>query len=214
MANNASASQKFVPISEIRDGTVILKDGTLRGILMTSSLNFALKSEENQKSLIYQFQTYLNSLDFSTQIYVQSRKLDIRPYISLLEDRYKEQSGELFKIQTAEYIEFIKTFTENTSIMTKSFFVVVPYTPAIVNSGKKKGFIGGLFSKKDPGTAAQDKADQFEEQRSQLLQRMSVVEQGLTRTGIRIIVLGTEEIVELYYRIFNPGATEKPLKQS
>ena len=212
MVTSALSSQKFVPIEEIRDGTVILKDGSLRGILMTSSLNFALKSEDNQKSIIYQFQNFLNSLDFSTQIYVQSRKLDIRLYIALLEDRYREQRGELLKIQTREYIEFIKSFTETTSIMTKSFFVVVPFTPSAMGE-KKNGISSMLFGRKGK-TKAQEKQDSFEEHKSQLLQRISVIEQGLLRTGIRVVALGTEEIVELYYKIFNPGATEKPLQLS
>lgn len=206
----AAAAQEFVPLKEIRDGIAILKDGGMRAIVLSSSLNFALKSQENQEAIIYQFQNFLNSLDFPTQIFIQSRRLDIRPYIALLEERYKQQAGDLLKLQTREYIQFIKTFTEQTSIMTKSFFVVVPFTPAIGQSSSDgiKSFLGS----KDKKTAAQQKIDLFEENKSQLEQRVSIIEQGLTRCGLRAARLGTEEITELFYKIFNPGDTEKPIQ--
>src|SRR3989338_8225123 len=205
---NAKAAQDFIPVKEIRDNIIVLKDGGMRAIIMTSSLNFALKSQENQEAIIYQFQTFLNSLDFSVQIFIESRRLDIRPYLALLEERYKEQQGELFKLQTREYIEFVKSFTENTNIMTKSFFIVVPYATTIIN---KKG-AAGIFRKGNSEKQKKSAAEAFDESRTQLLQRMSVVEQGLTRAGIRVVPLGTEEIVELFYKIFNPGDTEKPIQ--
>ncbi|HEY4511530.1 MAG TPA: hypothetical protein VJH55_01685 [Candidatus Paceibacterota bacterium] len=204
-------TQDFVPIKEIRDGVVILKDGSMRSIILASSLNFALKSQDEQTSIILQFQNFLNSLDFSVQIFIQSKKLDIRPYIAILEDRYKEQVGELMKIQTREYIEFIKTFTENSNIMSKSFFVVIPFTPSVIQG--KGDLVGKVFGKKtDKKKEAEVKIEDFEENKSQLEQRMSVVEQGLVRCGIRVAQLGTEEIVELFYKIFNPGDLEKPMQ--
>src|SRR3989344_1670730 len=208
--NKARATQDFIPIKEIRDNVVILKDGSMRAIIMTSSLNFALKSAENQQAIIYQFQTFLNSLDFSAQIFMESRRLDIRPYIALLEARYKEQQGELLKLQTREYIEFVKNFTDKTNIMTKNFFIVVPYSPATLQN--KSGFKGSWFPKKGSTEELQKRIDNFEENRSQLEQRVSVIEQGLTRCGLRVAQLGTEEIVELFYKIFNPGETEKPIQ--
>ena len=128
---NSKSTQDFVPISEVRDGVVMLKDGGLRAILLASSINFALKSEDEQTAFIVQFQNFLNSLDFSVQIFVQSRMLDIRPYVATLEAAYKEQLDDLMRIQIREYIEFVKSFTEAANIMTKNFFVVVPYAPAI-----------------------------------------------------------------------------------
>ncbi len=209
---SSKTTQDFVPIKEVKNGVVILKDGGMRGILMASSLNFALKSTDEQNSIIYQFQNLLNSLDFSIQIFVQSKRLDIRPYIALLENRYKEQMGDLMKIQTREYIEFIKNFTDNSSIMTKSFFVVIPYSPPLLQT--KDNFMGKLLGKKPSVSedAGKQKIEDFEEHRSQLEQRMSVVEQGLVRSGVRVVQLGTEEIIELYYRIFNPGDMEKPIQ--
>ncbi len=198
---NTKAAQDFVPIKEIRDGVVILKDGSMRSIIMVSSLNFALKSPDEQQAVIMQFQNFLNSLDFSIQISLQSRELDIRPYISLLEGRYKDEFGDLMKIQIKEYIQFVKSFVEQSDIMTKTFFVVVPFSPTILSSGIGK-------NKKD---ASKGKVDNFEENRLQLEQRMGVVQQGLVRCGLRSVQLGTEEIVELYYKTFNPGELGKPI---
>ena len=202
----SQSSQNFVPIKEIRNGIVVLKNNSLRLVLMASSLNFALKSEDEQKAIIMQFQNFLNSLDFSIQFFVQSRQLDIRPYVALLEGRRKEQTSELMKIQVSEYIEFIKKFTENVNIMTKTFFVVIPYTRSIIE--KKKGLLGLLKRKKG---SREDELAAFEENRTQLEQRAAIVEQGLSRTGIRVAQLGTEELVELYFKIFNPGEQEKPI---
>ncbi len=212
MAVSSKATQEFVPIREVRDGIVVLKDGTMRGVLLASSLNFSLKSDDERNAIILQFQDFLNSLDFAVQISIQSRRLDIRPYIALLEDRYKEQMNDLMKIQTREYIDFIRKFTETTSIMTKSFFVVVPYDPAIIDIKSTK--ITGIFQKKTTGEQEKTKQQSFEENRTQLEQRVSVVEQGLSRCGIRVVRLGTEEVIELFYKIFNPGDTEKPIQNS
>src|SRR5574343_863104 len=125
MATNARASQEFVPITDVKDGIVTLKDGSLRAALMASSLNFSLKSDDERAAILYQFQDFLNSLDFSVQIFIQSRRLDIRPYLALLEQQRKKQTNDLMKIQVEEYIGFVKNLTETTNIMTKSFFIVV-----------------------------------------------------------------------------------------
>ena len=213
MSAITNATQEFVPIKEVRDGIVILKDGGLRSILLCSSLNFSLKSEDERNAILLQFQDFLNSLDFSIEIVIQSRKLDIRPYIALLEEREKNQTNNLMKIQVREYIEFIKNFTENTNIMTKNFFIVVPYSPAILNTSKTGNIISNLgIGPKNKKSQAAAVESNFSEDRSQIEERLSVVEQGLTRTGIRVARLGTEEVIELFYKAFNPGETEKPLK--
>lgn len=213
MAIAAKASQDFVPVKEIRDGIVIMRDGSLRAVLMTSSVNFALKSEDEQTAIIAQFQSFLNSLDFSLQIVAESRRFDVKPYLALLEEKERGQKNELLKIQTREYINFIRKFTENTNIMNKIFLVVVPYTPAMMQLTQKGGggmstLTGGLGFKKAGGGDAAAQAHSFEEHYTQLAQRISVVEQGLVRTGVRVAQLGTEEVVELLYKLFNPGDTE------
>ncbi len=192
----------------MRDGIIVLKDGSLRAALMTSSLNFALKSADEQTATLFQFQNFLNSLDFSIQIFVQSRKLDIRPYVALLEERYKAQVTDLMRIQIREYIEFIKNFTQSANIMSKSFFVVVSYSPAFFST--KDGIINSIKNRGNK-TDLKEKNKSFEESRTQLEQRISVVEQGLLRTGIRVARLGTEETIELLYKMFNPGELEKPI---
>ncbi|MEI7709250.1 MAG: hypothetical protein WCI76_00880 [bacterium] len=210
MALNAKATQEFVPIKEVRDGIIVLKDGDLRAIVLANSINLSLKSEDEQKATIFQFQSFLNTLDFVVQISVQSRKLDIRPYLLLLEERVKVQNEPLLKLQTKEYIEFIRNFTETVSIMTKSFFVVVPYTHTVLKSDS--GIIKRLFSRLSKEQAAVAKEEDFEEKRSQLEERIGVIQQGLSRCGIKSAQLGTEEVVEVFYKVFNPGELEGKIK--
>ena len=206
----AKTTQEFVPIKEVRDGVIIMKDNSMRAIILSSSLNFALKSADEQEAIIYQFQNFLNSLDFSVQISIQSRQLDIRPYLATLEKRYNEELNDLLKIQIKEYIQFVKNFTENQSIMSKTFFVVVPFTPTTLI--KKGGGLGGFLPNSNSKEQKAVKTDNFEENRMQLEQRASVVQQGLLRCGVRSVSLGTEEAIELFYKLFNPGDTEKPIK--
>jgi len=210
MPLNAKATQEFVPIKEVRDGVIVLKDGGLRAIVLANSVNLSLKSDEEQKATILQFQSFLNTLDFAIQISVQSRRLDIRPYLLLLENRVKVQTEPLLKLQTKEYIEFIRSFTESVSIMTKSFFVVVPYTHTILKSDS--GILSRFFTKKNKEQVNIAKQEDFEEKRSQLEERVSVIEQGLSRCGIKSVQLGTEEIVEVFYKVFNPGEVEGKIK--
>ena len=210
MALNAKATQEFIPIKEVRDGIVVLKNGELRAIVLANSVNLSLKSEDEQKATILQFQNFLNTLDFPIQISVQSRRLDIRPYLLLLENRIKVQNEPLLKLQTKEYIEFIRNFTESVSIMTKSFFVVVPYTHTVLKSDS--GILGKIFSRKSKEEARVAKQVDFEEKRSQLEERVSVIQQGLVRCGINSAQLGTEEVVEVFYKVFNPGAVEGKIK--
>lgn len=192
-----AATQDFVPIKEIRDGVVILEDGQYCAVLLASSINFALKSSDEQHAILAQFQAFLNTLDFSLQIYVQSRRLDISPYLAILSEREPDQYNDLMKIQLREYMEFIKAFTTEVDIMSKNFFVVVPYTPTEIDV---KG-IKSMFKKE---TNASIDPKKFAEHRTQLEQRIAVVQQGLVRIGVRTALLGTQELTELYYHIFNP----------
>ena len=211
MAKTATrATQDLVPIEEIHDGVVVLKNHSLAMVLLVSSINFALKSADEQQAILLQFQNFLNSLDFHIQIFIQSRRLDIRGYLATLEERMASQTNDLLKVQTREYIEFIKNFTETTEIMTKNFFVVVPYTPAILTAGKSKNFLGGLFGKSAPNPTKANGGANFEEERLQLEQRAAVVEQGFRSIGLRVAPLGTEELVELYGKLFNPGQNDIP----
>lgn len=211
----AKSSQDFVPIKEVKNGVIVLKDGGLRAVLMASSLNLSLKSQEEQTAIISEFQNFLNSLDFSMQICVQSRRLDIRPYLLTLESRIKEQVEPLLKIQTKEYMDFIKSFTDEVNIMTKTFFIVIPYTPSILKSSDSviDNFLGGNENKKQvENTKRAAELASFEEKRTQLDQRVGVVASGLSRIGIRTSQLNTDQIVELFYKTFNPGDISQGIK--
>lgn len=188
-------SQNFIPIESVRDGVILLKNGEYRSIIMTSSVNLSLKSDDEQSAIYLQFQNLLNSLDFPLQIFAQSRRLDIRPYLTLLDERKGLVKEDLLKVQISEYIEFIRKFTEESNIMTKHFFVVVPYV-AIAN---------GTSNKVSPFLAEQKSKNDFEQIKTQLGERVTLVTQGLNRLGVRSVVLNTEEVVELFYKQFNPG---------
>ncbi len=209
MAIASKATQGFVPIKEIRDGVVILKDGSLRSVLMTSTLNFALKSEDEQNAIVMQYQNFLNSLDFPIQFFVESRKLDIGNYIGLLEEAEKKQLNELLKIQINEYAEFIKNFVSTTNTVSKTFYIIVPYASSAVSAKNPLDGVMAIFGGKKKTGNAQDV--KFEEAKLQLQQRADVVRQGLARSGIRAVPLDTEEMIELYYKLFNPGEIEKGL---
>lgn len=202
----SGATQQFVPVKEIRNGIIVLKDGSYRGVLICSSVNFGLKSVDEQRGIILGFQNFLNTLDFSIQIVVNSRKMDLRPYLALLEKKMPEQRTELLRIQLREYMEFVQSFSEGANIMTKSFYVIVPYS-------KHLGAVSaaaGLFSGKKKTATTADTS--FEEDRAQLEQRLALVSGGLSGTGVRAVPLGTEEIIELLYRSFNPGELENPIR--
>ena len=205
MALNAKATQEFVPIKEIRDGIAVLKNGDLRAIVLANSINLSLKSNDEQTATILQFQNFLNTLDFSIQISAQSRRLDIRPYLLSLEERMKVQTEPLLKIQTKEYMDFIRNFTDTVSIMTKSFFVVIPYSSSIIRPSTN--MLSNLFRRNKEEEKKQDQID-FEEKRSQLEERVGVIQQGLSRCGINSAQLGTEEMIEVFYKVFNPGELE------
>lgn len=210
MAVSATPAQQFVPVREVRDGIVVLKDDSLCAVLLVSSINLSLKAYDEQRAVLLQFQNFLNTLDFPIEIVIQSRRYDVRPYILTLENRLREQNEQLLQVQTREYIEFIQSFSDQVNIMRKSFFIVIPYIPPILTQSSGVGKIFSVFKKKQAAESVTD----FEEQRTQLEERMSVVEQGLTRLGLRIVQLGTQEVIELMYKTFNPGETSSEAKET
>ncbi len=212
MAVTNATTQSFVPIHDIRNNVVITKSGQMVVVLLATSINFALKSSDEQRAILRSFQSFLNTVDFSLQFYTQSRRLNIQPYLDILKTREEIQDNDLMRIQLREYMEFVRTFTTEVDIMSKNFFVVIPYTPSAVSfGGGIKGGLGKLLNRK----TEQFSQAQFDEEKTQLDQRVSVVEQGLGRLGIRTVPLGDEELKELYYHIFNPDETTSgPLQRS
>ncbi len=185
------ASQKFVEIDKIKEDMVILKNGAVRAVLLASSINLALKSTEEQDATIYQFQNFLNSIDFPLQFVIQSRKLNIDNYLETIGEIEKKQDNELLKIQTREYIDFVRNFVELQNIMTKHFYISVPFTKEI--------------SKGATLTSATKMTDeQLLKVKDQLWQRVDEIVAGISRVGIKCTPLNTQELTELFYDLYNP----------
>jgi hypothetical protein len=191
------STQDFIPIKQIREGVIILKTQELRGVLMVSSINIALKSPEEQVAIISHFQSFLNSLDFPIQIVVQSRKTNITGYIEKIKEFEKKQTNELLQQQTTGYRQFLEDFIEKESIYTKNFFIVVPYMFYGVDSSKKKKAEEELTE------------DGFNQGKRQLYQRMEFVALGIRRCGLSSAPLTTIEIIEMFWSIFHSKSAEK-----
>lgn len=205
------STQQFVEIEEIKDGIVVLKSGGVRSVVMVSGINFELKSEEEQDMITGAYQNFLNSLDFSIQIIVHSRKLNIDRYLAKMQDIYAQESNELLKNQLSEYISFIRGFVKENEIMTKQFFVVVPYEGAAF-SDVKKGFSGfsKLFSQKKK-SSQQEAQESIDQKKNQIRQRVDQVISGIERIGLRAVPLQDDELLELFYNLYNPETVEKKL---
>lgn len=209
-SKGSQAAQEFLSIETIRDGIIVLRGGLgLRAVLMVSSLNFALKSEEEQDALVFQYENLLNSLDFSLQFVVQSRRLNISPYLDALASRQKDEANDLLKVQIGEYIEFVRTFVDMTKIVSKTFYAVVPFQPSVAE--RKAGILRGItgFFGGGANTASADMDAEFTQFRTQLLQRVDAVALGLKRLGLRAVQLGTEELIELFYGLYNPTESQR-----
>ncbi len=196
------STQSFLPIEQIREGVVVLKSKALRGILMVSSVNFSLKSREEQQAVVHRFQEFLNMLDFPCQIIVQSRRLNLTGYLEQLKELERTQEQELLKVQTREYRRFIKELLAQGSIMSKKFFVVVPFTLWEATSTPGQGF--SLRKTKVP----QLTEDAFQRCKNQLWQRMEFVAMGLRGCGLKSVPLRSSEIIELFWALHHPQQAE------
>ncbi len=203
-STSKSATQQLVQISEIRDGVAVMTDMSLRATLIVSSLNFALKAEDEQNAIIYAFQDFLNSLDFQLQISVTSRKLDITPYIEELRAKKERQKNELLRLQMGEYINFVEDMVKGNDIMTKTFFATVPFSPLQSKKDSMPKKIGKAFSGLGPKKKKSMTDGEFEHYKKQLLQRVEQVAVGLRNIGLRLAPLQTQEMLELLYNTLNP----------
>lgn len=203
MAKNKSivSSQKYLNIAEIREDTVIMRDSTLRAVLLVSSVNFALKSEDEQEAIISSYVSFLNNIDFPLQIAIQSRELDINGYLEQLRQKEKEQTNELLKIQTAEYTQYIEELVSLAKIMNKRFYVVIPYNPM---TDKKKNFFSSLWEILKPATLIKMKEEKFLKYKAELGRRVDNVMSSLASTGLNAVQLDTQGLIELYYNTYNP----------
>ncbi|MDD5551568.1 MAG: hypothetical protein PHI88_00140 [Candidatus Pacebacteria bacterium] len=187
MIGAKATTQDFVTIKKIKEDVVILKQGGWRNILMASSINFDLMSDEEKEAVIYQFQSFLNSLDFEIQILIQSRKLNLKPYLKQLEEVEAKQENELLKIQANEYREFIRSLSSMANLISKNFYIVVPFYPPVKEMSDKE----------------------FKRWKSQINLRSQYVINGLRGTGVSALLLGSDEIVELLWGFYNPDKTDK-----
>lgn len=209
MKQESIATQQFVDVVDVKDGVVILKSGGVRRILMVSGINFDLKSEEEQNIAIYAFQNFLNTLDFSCQIVIHSRKMNIEGYLDNLRKKQDEEENDLLKNQIVEYIEFIKSFVEQNAVMAKTFFAVVPYESISVSKAGAEVLSALKFWEKKKTAQNQKKDEGFEQKIMQVNQRAEQVASGLGQIGLRVVALNTEEVIELFYNLYNPAAVEK-----
>ncbi len=196
------STQKYVDVEEVRDGVIVLKNGSLRAILLVSSINFDLKATEEQDSIVSQYQNFLNSLDFPIQIIVSSRKLNIKPYLDYLKKKEAQLTNDLLSLQLAEYQNFIKNLTDVSNIMSKFFYIVVPFHPVESVGG---GFLDKLFGATNSKIAISKRRELFDTYKNQLWQRLDHVSAGLSGTGVQLAPLNTEEIIELLYNSYNPS---------
>ncbi|MBI4995021.1 hypothetical protein HZC21_05285 [Candidatus Peregrinibacteria bacterium] len=202
--NTKAAAQLHMRIAEIRDNTVVLKNGGLRAVLKISSLNFNLKSEEEQNAIIYSYQSFLNTLEFPVQIVVRSRKLDLDNYIEKLKGIVEKQTNKLLQKQTYDYIDYIQRLIEYADIMEKEFFVVVPMNPA---RAVKQNFIEKFWERMHPADSIASivrRHREFEDLKKNLVQRTSIITSGLENCGVKVNQLTTSELIALFYQIYNP----------
>lgn len=200
-AKNAPTTQAHIPFSEIRDGIVLMKDGTLRAVMLVSSVNFALKSEDEQKGIIANYVTFLNALDFELQIVIQSRKLSIEAYLEKLQRLAKQQDNELLRKQTIAYQSFVGKLVEDADIMDKKFYVVVPFSPT---SKKRKSFWSRFQEVLSPASRVKLNQQKFERYKIELERRVAQVMSGLQSVGLKTTILDTQALIEVYYNSFNP----------
>lgn len=195
------STKQYLDIAEIKEDTIILKDGTLRAVILVSSINFALKSEEEQNAIISAYISFLNFLEFPLQIVIQSRKLDIDGYLNRLKKIEKEQSNELLRMQTAEYRQYVSELVEMGDIMNKRFYITVPYDPL---SDKQKSWIKKFFGLFTAAKEVKLSQDAFIKRRHSLFQRVEHVITGLASMSLKAVILDTQSLIELYYNTYNP----------
>jgi type IV secretory pathway VirB4 component len=209
----ALPTQQFIELKEIKDGVLVLKTGALRRILMVSGINFDLKSEEERNLIIFSYQNFLNSLNFSFQTFIHSRRLNIDDYLERVKKIEEIEPNELLKNQISEYYEFVKNLVGQNPIMAKTFFVIIPYDPVVIPKagGGLVEKISDIFGKKKPDETAEKakKEEKFSQHLLQLSQRADQVISGLNSIGLRAVPLNTEEVIELFYNLYNPAAMEK-----
>ncbi len=198
------STKELVTIADIKDSIVLLKNGSLRAVIEVAAVNFELRSEEEQTGILQNFQRFLNSIDFPLQMIVNSRQLNMDEYLKMVGVVAESATNELLKIQALEYGKFVKELLELSNIMTKHFYVVLPFY--VYETPSKTGVLDslkGMFGKSQ--TVLQIKPEQLETYRVQLMQRADLILDGLIGIGLKARLLEGQEINNLYYSLYNPG---------
>lgn len=215
--HNPNSTQNSLQIAEVRDGIVIMNDGTYRSVVMVKSINFDLMSPQEQEAVEYSYQGFLNSLYFPIQIFIRSQKVDLQPYIAKLDKIRTEHDNMLLALLMEDYIGFIDDLSQHTNIMDKKFYVVIPFYPSVDTQkalSQSKNFlsgVGNLFNKQEQHVVINE-AD-LENAKTELRNRVQAVLAGLLQAGIQGLPLDTQELIELYYDTYNPDtATRQQLK--
>jgi len=199
-----ASTQQYLDIFEIKEDVVVMRDGSMRAVILVSSINFALKSESEQDAIISAYISFLNNITFPLQIVIQSRELNIDGYLDMLEERQKVQTNELLKIQTNEYMHYVSELVSMSQIMNKRFFIVVPYNPS---ADKEKSVTSRLLDIIKPATIIRMKEEKFLSRKAELDRLMENVISGLTSIGLHSVQLDTQGLIELYYNSYNPGTS-------
>lgn len=215
--SNPNSTQNTLQIAEIRDGIVIMNDGTFRSVVMAKSINFDLMSLSEQESVEYAYQGFLNSLYFPIQIFIRSTKVDIQPYIEKLDKIRTEHDNMLLALLMEDYIGYIDNLSHSTNIMDKKFFIVIPFASspeAERQMTTSKGFVNGfanLLNNKEQKVVINE--GQLEKAKTELRNRVQAVMGGLMQCTVKSVPLDTEELIELYYDTYNPDtATRQHIK--
>jgi hypothetical protein len=195
------STEKYLDIAEIRDDMVLLKDGTVRAVLLVSSINFALKSAEEQEAIIQAYMTFLNSLEYPIQIVIQSRRMNIDGYMDRLKEQERTMENDLLRNQIKDYRSFVTELVELGQIMQKMFYVIVPYDPL---TNKKKGFFTRLGEAISPAAAAKLNQKQLKDRIEQINRRVEITKGQLGSMGLNSARLDTQGLIELYYNVYNP----------
>ena len=198
---NIPSTQNYLNIGEIRENTIVMDDNTVTSVLLVSSINFALKNEDEQNAIIGGYVNFLNNISYPLQILVQSRELNIDAYLNDLREKERLQTNELLKQQTAEYVDFVTQLIALGKIMSKRFYVVVSYNPL---SDEKKGFMARVSDLFNPIRAIAMKEKHFKDLRNELDRRVDNVISGLESMGLNVVELDTQSLIELYYNVYNP----------
>jgi hypothetical protein len=199
------STEKFLDIAEIRDDMVLLKDGTVRAVLLVSSINFALKSMDEQEAIIQAYMTFLNSLEYPIQIVIQSRRMNIDAYMDRLIEQQRTIKNDLLRNQIADYRAFVLELVELGQIMQKMFYIVVPYDPL---TNKKKNFWTRFSEAISPAAAANLNKKQLADRIEQLSRRVEISQGQLNSMGLASVRLDTQGLIELYYNVYNPDLFE------